>query len=53
MKLKVLLGALLWTLLVSVAHLQLNVGWREVGEIVREWMGGKRKTLEVGFLPVT
>lgn len=53
MKLKVLLGALLWTLLVSLAHVQLNIGWGQVGEIVREWKGHKRKTLEVGFLPVT
>jgi len=53
MKLKVLLGALLWTLLVSLAHVQLNIGWSQVNAIVREWMGHKRKTLDVGFLPVT
>jgi hypothetical protein len=53
MKLKVLLGALLWTLLVSFAHVHLNIGWDQLNEIVREWQGHKRKSLEVGFLPVT
>jgi len=53
MKLKVLLGALVWTLLISVAHVQLNIGWAQLTENVREWLGYKRKTLEVGFLPVT
>ncbi len=53
MKLKVLLGALLWTLVVSAAHLHLNIGFDQLREIVREWMGHKRKTLEVGFIPVT
>lgn len=53
MKLKVLLGALVWTLLVSLTHVHLNIGWGQVTDIVREWMGHKRKTLEVGFLPVT
>jgi hypothetical protein len=53
MKFKVLIGALVWTLLVSLAHVQLNIGWSQLRESVREWMGHKRKTLEVGFLPVT
>lgn len=53
MKLKVLLGALLWTLVVSVAHLHLNYGYAQLREIIAEWMGHKRMTLEVGFLPVT
>jgi hypothetical protein len=53
MKLKVLIGALVWTLLVSVAHVHLNYGSDQVREIVREWLGHKRKTLEVGFIPVT
>lgn len=36
------LGVLLWTLLISLAHVQLNVGW-----------GDKRQELIIGFLPVT
>jgi hypothetical protein len=53
MKLKVLLGALLWTVLVSVAHVHLNYGFDRIRDLYREWTGEKRKTLEVGFLPVT
>lgn len=53
MKLKVLLGALVWTLLVSLAHLQLNIGWGELADSVREWFGRKRAVLEIGYLPVT
>lgn len=53
MKLRILIGALLWTTLVSLAHLHLNIGWAAVSEQVRVWFGEKRKTLDVGFLPVT
>ncbi len=53
MKLKVLIGALVWTLLVSLAHVQLNVGWVTLTEVVREWFGRKRAVLEIGYLPVT
>lgn len=48
MKLKVLLGALAWTLLITAMHLQLNVGW----ERVKATLLG-RNEMVVGFLPVT
>lgn len=53
MKLRILLGALLWTFAVSALHVHLNIGWGQVREVVREWLGYKRMVLDVGFLPVT
>ena len=47
-KRKVVLGALLWALLITLLHVQLNVGWARLG---RQILG--RKELVVGFLPVT
>lgn len=53
MKRKILLGALLWTLLISLAHLHLNVGWSNFGTLIRRYFTGERGELLVGFLPVT
>lgn len=53
MKLKVLLGALVWLLVITLAHVQLNVGWAKVVNDVRVMLGLQRRELIVGFLPVT
>lgn len=53
MKRKILLGALLWTLLITLAHIQLNVGWKELESQVLRRFSGERGELLVGFLPVT
>ena len=53
MKRRVGLGVLLWTLLISLAHVQLNVGWRALREDVAGMFNDERKELIVGFLPVT
>ena len=48
MKLKILIGALVWTTLITGLHVQLNVGW---GRLLSTLAG--RKEMLVGFLPVT
>lgn len=53
MKRRVLIGALLWTLLISVAHVQLNVGWRALCRSIGVAGGPQRAEMVVGFLPVT
>ncbi|MFT5284561.1 MAG: hypothetical protein ACI8TQ_000718 [Planctomycetota bacterium] len=53
MKRKVLIGSLLWGLLLTLAHIQLNVGWSKLKENVDVFLGEKRRELTVGFLPVT
>lgn len=53
MKLKVGLGVLLWLVLISVAHVQLNVGWGQLGQEVQQLTGHAQEELQVGFLPVT
>ena len=53
MKAKVAMLALIWTLLVSGLHVHLNIGWDELGDEIRVLMGQQRKTMLVGFLPVT
>ena len=53
MKRKVLIGALLWTLLITLVHVSLNVGWGELGKQVEVMRGERREELVVGFLPVT
>lgn len=53
---KVLLGSILWTLLISVLHVQLNVGWSQLARELRLPLGEPgedRAELVVGFLPVT
>ncbi len=53
MKAKVAFVALIWTLLLSGLHFHLNVGWSELGDEIRVLLGQQRKTMLVGFLPVT
>ncbi|MCA8981018.1 MAG: hypothetical protein H6831_00320 [Planctomycetes bacterium] len=53
MKRKVFLGAILWTLLITVVHVSLNVGWTQLGKQVEVLTGQRRQELIVGFLPVT
>ncbi len=48
MKLKILVGAVAWLVLISGMHVHLNVGW---GRLVGLFQG--RQELLVGFLPVT
>ena len=53
MKLKVTVGALLWALLISWVHIQLNVGWGRLWHGIQVLRGVEREELIVGFLPVT
>ena len=53
MKRKMLTGAGIWLLLISVLHVQLNVGWGQLASSVRVRLGLERPGLSVGFLPVT
>ena len=53
MKRKVLIGALVWMLLITSAHVQLNVGWSALRQEVAVLTGREREELIVGFLPVT
>ena len=54
MKRQVLLGALLWTLLISAVHVGLNVGWERFGRSMALWaQEEERGELVVGLLPVT
>lgn len=53
MKLRIVLGSIVWTLLVTCLHLWANVGFDRVGASVRQLMGIERSSLRVGFLPVT
>jgi hypothetical protein len=53
MKLRILLGAALWTVLITLLHIWANVGFGDFGAAVRVWLGIERPMLRVGFLPVT
>ncbi len=53
MKRQVALGSLVWLLLITGAHVQLNVGWGELARGSRVFFGMERPELVVGFLPVT
>ncbi len=53
MKLKVTIGALIWTLLITVLHIQLNVGWVKLVDKIMVTVGAQRAEMVVGFLPVT
>ena len=44
---------LAWLLLITLGHVQLNVGWGRLADEVRVLLGAERKELVVGFLPVT
>ncbi|MFT5687986.1 MAG: hypothetical protein ACJAZN_002220 [Planctomycetota bacterium] len=50
---KVFLGSVLWTILISFLHVQLNVGWGELLRKVQVQLGEQPQGLVVGFLPVT
>ncbi len=50
---KVFLGAVLWTMFISLLHVQLNIGWSELGSKLRVALGTEREQMIVGFLPVT
>ena len=50
---KVFLGAVLWALLITVVHVQLNIGWSAVRHEIDVRRGMVREELIVGFLPVT
>jgi hypothetical protein len=53
MKLKVAIGALAWALLISVTHVQLNIGWGSFSDRIAVMRGQQRAELMIGFLPVT
>jgi len=53
MKLKVLLGATAWLLLITISHLGLNVGFDNLVKKYKVMTGEERAELIVGFLPVT
>jgi len=53
MKLKVAIGSLVWTLLITLLHIQLNVGWQRLADNMQVAIGTKRAEMVVGFLPVT
>ncbi len=53
MKLKILLSWLVGMLLISVAHVGVNVGWTNFTASIRETLGLQRRQLYVGYLPVT
>jgi hypothetical protein len=53
MKLRVLLGALAWTLFITALHVSLNIGWVQLTEKFKVAIGTERAQLVVGFLPVT
>ena len=49
----VLLGSIVWTLFISLLHVQFNVGWGRLMDKARALGGDQREELVVGFLPVT
>ena len=53
MKLRVLLGAILWTALITVLHVWANIGVTDFRQSIKVWLGEERPQLRVGFLPVT
>ncbi|MFT7462541.1 MAG: hypothetical protein ACI9EF_000881 [Pseudohongiellaceae bacterium] len=53
MKRQVCIGSLVWLLLITGSHIQLNVGWSELVRETRVLLGIERPQLIVGFLPVT
>ncbi|MDE0914320.1 MAG: hypothetical protein OSB57_03985 [Planctomycetota bacterium] len=53
MKGKVGIGMLLWAILITVSHIQLNLGWSSLRKEVAIMTGEQREELIIGFLPVT
>jgi len=52
-KLRIVLGAVLWTLLITVMHVWANVGFERFARELETWAGVTRPRLRVAFLPVT
>jgi len=52
-KARVALGTFLWLLVISVGHIQFNVGWARTGDFFKGFFVDVQKELQVGFLPVT
>ncbi len=50
---KILMGAVLWTLLISGLHVQLNIGWSQLASSLRGQFEERPESMVVGFLPVT
>jgi len=53
MKLKIAVTTAVWLLLISLAHVGLNVGFGGFARHLRVMLGEERQELVVGFLPVT
>ncbi|MEO2164232.1 MAG: hypothetical protein ABGY29_17070 [bacterium] len=53
MKRKVGIGMLLWALLITLSHIQLNLGWDTIWKKFAVMTGEQREELVIGFLPVT
>lgn len=53
MKSKVLLTTTIWLVLISAAHVWLNIGFDTIGHRVQVMLGKEKQVLQVGFLPVT
>ena len=53
MKARLLSYTLAFLAVISLLHVQLNVGWDELGERWEGFFDPQRRTLIVGFLPVT
>ncbi|MFT4541831.1 MAG: hypothetical protein ACI841_000299 [Planctomycetota bacterium] len=53
MKRRVLIASILWTLFITIIHVQLNVGWGRLASNLNIFAEEERAELVVGFLPVT
>lgn len=53
MKRKILFGSATWLVLITLLHVQLNIGWGRFGDSLLVMLGRARPELVVGFLPVT
>ena len=53
LKARIVTGAMVWVILITLAHVQLNVGWSALADEIRVLLGMQRQSLIVGLLPVT
>jgi hypothetical protein len=53
MKARLLVCTLVFLAVISLLHVQLNVGWDTLAEEWESLFDPQRRTLMVGFLPVT
>ena len=53
MRQRVLIWAGAWLILITLAHVWLNIGWNRFSHSVQVRLGNEREELIVGFLPVT